>query len=233
MAVAYDLRRTDRASYIVMQRYVHGDFFRYVDAQNLRPRLVVLKAGFAQLALGLWFFHQQGGIHRDFKSQNVLVDEDFRLVIADPGMIAAGCLPAGRPCGGKVGSRFTLPAHFAPDMENLEYGCEVDWWSFVREMSSVLLSGEVKHMTPMQERALDLVNYVRDWSHTTSRMHLAQKRRSLAGGDFSQHPVLQHELWGSSYEARLNYFDKICVKFTPDNATRHRCQDGLRQRAAY
>ena len=74
--------------YFFVMEYIKGQpLYRYVEAQNLsfRQRMVL----FSKICGAVTYAHQQGVIHRDLKSANVLVDERGEPHILDFGLAKA------------------------------------------------------------------------------------------------------------------------------------------------
>jgi serine/threonine kinase 32 len=78
----------------------------------------------AQLACALRYIHSQGIVHRDLKPDNVLLDSDGHVHLAD--FNVASDFKPGKPLTSKSG---TL-AYLAPEVfRGSGYYSEVDWWS--------------------------------------------------------------------------------------------------------
>ncbi len=85
----YDQSQTAGMSYIV-QEYVEGETLKDLirRASPIEPRRAITIA--LQILAALRIAHQQGVIHRDVKPQNILVQPDGKIKVADFGIASAG-----------------------------------------------------------------------------------------------------------------------------------------------
>eukprot|EP00658_Telonema_sp_P-2_P053471 TRINITY_DN4201_c0_g1_i2.p1 TRINITY_DN4201_c0_g1~~TRINITY_DN4201_c0_g1_i2.p1 ORF type:complete len:311 (+),score=40.89 TRINITY_DN4201_c0_g1_i2:164-1096(+) len=83
-----------RGLYLVFDFMPHGDLKQYIDTHTLDAARV--KELTRQFLEGLAFCHAHSFVHRDLKPQNLLVDGDGRLKIADFGLARAVMRPSRR-----------------------------------------------------------------------------------------------------------------------------------------
>ncbi len=85
----YDQSQTAGMSYIV-QEYVEGETLKDLIRREspIEPRRAITIA--LQILAALRVAHQQGVIHRDVKPQNILVQSDGKIKVADFGIASAG-----------------------------------------------------------------------------------------------------------------------------------------------
>ena len=108
--------------YIVVDLMNGGDLRFHISRKTFTEEAV--RFWIAELGCAVRYIHQQGIVHRDIKPDNVLLDSDGHVHLAD--FNVASDFTPNKPLTSKSG---TL-AYLAPEVyEGKGYSCEVEWWS--------------------------------------------------------------------------------------------------------
>ncbi|XP_065354750.1 RAC serine/threonine-protein kinase [Calliphora vicina] len=122
ISLKYSFQTNDRLCF-VMQYVNGGELFFHLSRERIFPEERTRFYG-AEIISALGYLHSQSIIYRDLKLENLLLDKDGHIKIADFGLCKED-ITYGRTTKTFCGT----PEYLAPEvLEDNDYGRAVDWW---------------------------------------------------------------------------------------------------------
>jgi len=121
----YDVIHTERKLTLVFE-FLDQDLKKYIDSCNGKMELGNIKSFLYQLLKGVMYCHQHLILHRDLKPQNLLINEEGELKLADFGLARAFGIPVRSYTHEVVTLWYRAPEVL---MESTRYSTPLDIWS--------------------------------------------------------------------------------------------------------
>ncbi|XP_032292637.1 RAC serine/threonine-protein kinase isoform X1 [Drosophila virilis] len=212
ISLKYSFQTNDRLCF-VMQYVNGGELFWHLSHERIFTEERTRFYG-AEIISALGYLHSQGIIYRDLKLENLLLDKDGHIKVADFGLCKED-ITYGRTTKTFCGT----PEYLAPEvLDDNDYGRAVDWWG-----TGVVMYEMICGRLPFYNRDHDVLftlilvedvkfprNITDEAKSLLSGLLAKDPRNRLGGGQDDVKEIQAHPFFAS-----INWTDLVQKKITP------------------
>ncbi|XP_046967715.1 RAC serine/threonine-protein kinase isoform X1 [Vanessa cardui] len=211
-ALRYSFQTADRVCFVM--EYANGGelFFHLSRVRSFTEERTRFYG--AEIVSALGYLHSEGIIYRDLKLENLLLDKDGHIKIADFGLCKVN-ITYGRTTKTFCGT----PEYLAPEvLEDTDYGPAVDWWG-----TGVVLYEMVCGRLPFYNRDHDVLFSLILEEEVRFPRALSAPCRALLAALLCKEPARRlgagpddaHEIQTHPFFAAINWADLVAKKIPP------------------
>lgn len=212
ISLKYSFQTADRLCFVM--EYVNGgELFFHLSRERVFSEERTRFYG-AEIISALGYLHEEGIIYRDLKLENLLLDKDGHIKIADFGLCKED-ITYGRTTKTFCGT----PEYLAPEvLEDNDYGRAVDWWG-VGVVMYEMMCGRLPFYNRDHEVLFTLIlmedvkfprNISAEAKDLLSGLLVKDPNRRLGGGPDDARDIMAHPFFSS-----INWTDLNQKKITP------------------
>uniref|UniRef100_A0A182WNJ4 non-specific serine/threonine protein kinase n=1 Tax=Anopheles minimus TaxID=112268 RepID=A0A182WNJ4_9DIPT len=212
ISLKYSFQTVDRLCF-VMQYVNGGELFFHLSRERIFPEDRT-RFYAAEIISALGYLHSHGIIYRDLKLENLLLDKDGHIKIADFGLCKED-ITYGRTTKTFCGT----PEYLAPEvLEDNDYGHAVDWWG-----TGVVMYEMICGRLPFYNRDHDILFTLILMEEVKFPRNISPNARSLLSGLLVKNPKQRlgggpddaKEIMAHPFFVSINWSDLVAKRITP------------------
>ncbi|XP_067126460.1 RAC serine/threonine-protein kinase [Centruroides vittatus] len=212
ISLKYSFQTADRLCFVM--EYVNGgELFFHLSRERIFSEERTKFYG-GEILLALDYLHTQGIIYRDLKLENLLLDKDGHIKIADFGLCKEDI-----SYGATTKTFCGTPEYLAPEvLEDTDYGLAVDWWGLGVVMYE-MMCGRLPFYNRDHDILFELIlveevkfpkSLTPDAKNLLSGLLIKDPKKRLGGGPDDAKEIMIH-----SFFRGMNWQDLLEKKVTP------------------
>ncbi|XP_023035921.1 RAC serine/threonine-protein kinase [Drosophila willistoni] len=212
ISLKYSFQTNDRLCF-VMQYVNGGELFWHLSHERIFTEERTRFYG-AEIISALGYLHSQGIIYRDLKLENLLLDKDGHIKVADFGLCKED-ITYGRTTRTFCGT----PEYLAPEvLDDNDYGQAVDWWG-----TGVVMYEMICGRLPFYNRDHDVLFTLILIEDVRYPRNISDEAKSLLAGLLAKDPNARlgggqddvREIQAHPFFASINWTDLVQKKIPP------------------